>query len=130
MAVAGYYLRIIGGNWGTLLQTLFLSTALVIVFLTVSSGTFRSKLKLFIGQNVFSYKYDYRHEWLRFIRMISAQESLMPLPDRVVEAIANIIDSPAGALWVRDTLEERLENKAAWNTPLQRESHSPDAVMV
>lgn len=130
MAIAGYYLRIIGGTWGTLLQTLFLSSALVIVFLTVSSGTFRSKLKLFISHNFFSYKYDYRHEWLQFIRMISAQESLLPLHDRVIEAIANIIDSPAGALWLCDTLEERLENKAAWNTPLRRESHPPDPAMV
>jgi putative PEP-CTERM system histidine kinase len=130
MAIAGYYLRIVGGTWGTFLQVLFLASALVIVFLTVSSGTFRSKLRLFISRHFFSYKYDYRREWLELIRMISAQESLLPLHDRVIEAIANIVDSPAGALWVRDTLEERLVNTAAWNVPLQRESHGLDSVMV
>jgi len=120
MAIAGYYLRNFGGTWGTLLQVTFFSGALALVFLTLSSGTFRSAVRNFVSANFFNYKYDYRHEWLQFIRLISAQESLLPLHDRVIEALANIVDSPAGALWLLH--EDAYVNTASWNAPLYRET--------
>ena len=120
MAFAGYYLKNFGGTWGTLLQVIFFSAALVLVFLTLSSGRFRSAVRNFVSANFFSYKYDYRQEWLQFIRLISAQESLLPLHDRVVEALANIVDSPGGMLWVQR--EEAYINTAAWNAPLCRDA--------
>jgi putative PEP-CTERM system histidine kinase len=121
MGVAGYYLRSFGGDWGTLLQVGFFSAALVLVFLTLSSLTFRSLVRRFISLHFFSYKYDYRHEWLQFIRMLSAQGSFLHLRDRVVQAIADILDSPAGGLWTRDGEDARFVNKVAWNTPLLQE---------
>lgn len=124
MAIAGYYLRNFGGTWGTFIQVIFLSAALALVFLTLSSGTFRSAVRNFVSANFFSYKYDYRQEWLQFIRLISAQESLLPLHDRVVQAIANIVDSPAGALWV--LRDEAYVNTAAWNAPLCRDAGLPE----
>jgi putative PEP-CTERM system histidine kinase len=121
MAFAGYYLRDFGGTWGTLLQVTFLCAAIVLVFLAISSGTFRSALRNFVSSNFFSYKYDYRHEWLQFIGLISAQESLLPLHDRVIQAIANIVDSPGGSFWVRREGDEVFVNTAAWNVPLNHE---------
>src|SRR5258708_3164286 len=59
---------------------------------------------------------------MQFIGLISAQESLLPLHDRVVQAIANIVDCPGGALWVHRDRDEALVNTAAWNVPLSRES--------
>jgi len=124
MAVAGYYLRDFGGTWGTFLQVTFLSAALALVFLTLSSGRFRSAVRNFVSTHFFSYKYDYRHEWLQFIRLISAQESLLPLHDRVIQALANIVDSPAGAMWVERG--DVFVNTASWNAPLSREAHARD----
>jgi putative PEP-CTERM system histidine kinase len=124
MAVAGFYLKNFGGTWGTLLQVVFFSAALVLVFLTLSSGAFRSAVRNFVSANFFSYKYDYRQEWLQFIRLISAQESLLPLHDRVIEALANIVDSPSGTLWVRR--EEAYVNTAAWNASLSRDTQPAD----
>jgi putative PEP-CTERM system histidine kinase len=122
MAFAGYYLRDFGGTWGTLLQVTFLCAAIVLVFLTLSSGTFRSAIRNFVSSNFFSYKYDYRREWLQFIGLISAQESLLPLHDRVIQAIANIVDSPGGSFWVRREGDQVFVNTAAWNVPLNHEA--------
>ncbi|MBV8652068.1 MAG: PEP-CTERM system histidine kinase PrsK [Alphaproteobacteria bacterium] len=124
MAIAGYYLKNFGGTWGTLIQVIFFSAALVIVFLTLSSGTFRSAVRNFVSTHFFSYKYDYRHEWLQFIKLISAQESLLPLHDRVIQAIANIVDSPSGTLWV--LRDEVYVNTAVWNAPLGRDARLTD----
>jgi putative PEP-CTERM system histidine kinase len=130
MAFAGYYLRDFGGTWGTLLQVTFLCAAIVLVFLTLSSGTFRSAIRNFVSSNFFSYKYDYRREWLQFIGLISAQESLLPLHDRVIQAIANIVDSPGGSFWVRREGDEVFVNTAAWNVPLNHEPQMlPDGLV-
>jgi putative PEP-CTERM system histidine kinase len=127
MALVGFYLRSIGGAWGTLLQVVFLSIALVTVFLTVSSAGFRARIRLFISRNFFSNRYDWREEWLRFTGTVAAQGSMLPLHDRVIQTIANLVDSPAGSLWMRDALEEKLDNTAAWNMPLSRETRPIDA---
>src|SRR5262249_54830182 len=82
----------------------------------------------FVSTHFFSYKYDYRHEWLQFIRLISAQESLLPLHDRVVQAIANIVDAPAGALWI--LRDDGFVNTSPLNAPLSRETQrSPPGVV-
>jgi putative PEP-CTERM system histidine kinase len=117
MGLAGYWLRSFGGSWGTLLQIGFLFAALIFVFLTISSLTFRAIIRRFVSTHFFSYKYDYRKEWMTFIRVISAQESFLPLHERAVQAIANIVDSPAGALWMREREEDRYVNTAAWHLP-------------
>src|SRR3546814_1405646 len=46
------------------------------------------------------YKYDYRSEWLRFIRTVGiARSGYGELHERVVRAVATIVDSPGGLLF-------------------------------
>ena len=71
MAAAGYYLRFFGGSWGSVMQVAFLFGAVVLLLAVLFSGTFRSRLKVFISKHFFSYNYDYREEWLRFTRTLS-----------------------------------------------------------
>jgi putative PEP-CTERM system histidine kinase len=78
------------------------------------SGHAQARLKVFLNKHFFNYKYDYREEWLRFIRTLSAGEPGMALRERVIEAIANIMDSPGGALWWRRE-PGRYEFVAHWN---------------
>ena len=99
MAAGGYYLRYFGGNWGTVMQTVFLAGALVLLLGVLISGTFRSRLRVFISKNFYSYRYDYREEWLRFTRILAEQGP--DLGKRVIHAIAELVESPGGALWVR-----------------------------
>ena len=97
MAAAGYYLRYVGGSWGTIMQTVFLFGSVLLLVAVLFSGTFRSWLKVFISKHFFRYNYDYREEWIRFTRTLSAKEPA--LGDRVIRAIAELVESPGGALF-------------------------------
>src|SRR5262249_23596942 len=47
-----------------------------------------------------SHRYDYRAEWVKFIDALSAADA-SDLEERVIKAVSDIVDSPAGALWLR-----------------------------
>jgi putative PEP-CTERM system histidine kinase len=115
MAGVGYYLREFGGEWGSVLQATFLFAALILMALVLFSGTFRARLKEMISTHFFSYKYDYRDEWLRFIGTISSSTGAgVSLPMRVMEGIAGIVESPEGAIWFCED-ETRCTLMASWN---------------
>ncbi|HEX7987460.1 MAG TPA: XrtA/PEP-CTERM system histidine kinase PrsK [Duganella sp.] len=98
MGGAGYYLRYVGGNWGGLIQVGFLFGAMLLLAGVLFSGTFRSRLKVFISKHFYRYDYDYREEWLGFTRKLSQQT---PEPaERAIEAVAQLVESPGGALWI------------------------------
>ncbi|PWB59898.1 MAG: PEP-CTERM system histidine kinase PrsK [Nitrosomonadales bacterium] len=115
MAAAGYYLRFFGGNWGTVLQAVFLFGAVILLLGVLFSGTLRSWLKVFISKHFFNYNYDYREEWLRFTRALS--EVGNGLGERTIQAVAELVESPGGALWIRRD-SGSCELVAHWNMPL------------
>jgi len=114
MAAIGYYLREFGGEWGTVLQTAFLFGAVIFLALVVISGAFRARLKDIISQNFFSHKYDYRDEWLRFISTFSSSQAGLSLPRRVMEGIANIVESPQSAVWAAEGID-KFSLLESWN---------------
>jgi putative PEP-CTERM system histidine kinase len=114
MAFAGYYIRFFGGTWGGLLQVVFLFGAGVLLVFALFSGTLRAQIKLFLSKHFFSYRYDYREEWLRFTRTLSEVESGTRVQERCIEALAQLVESPGGALWVRQE-HGRFERVAHWN---------------
>ena len=56
VAGAGYFVRYFGGDWGHALQIELSFAALLAVVLMVSSGSFRSKLKVFVSKHFFSFR--------------------------------------------------------------------------
>ena len=98
MSAAGYYLRYFGGTWGSVMQGAFLFGTLVLLVAVLFSGTFRSWLKVFISKHFYSYGYDYREEWMRFTRTLS--DGGRDLTERTIQAVANLVESPGGALYV------------------------------
>ena len=64
IAVAGFYIRYIGGSWSSLLQTTFIVLGFAMLALMLFSGAIRRKLKVFIEKHFFANKYDYRLKWL------------------------------------------------------------------
>lgn len=114
MAAGGTYVRIYGGSWGHVGQAVFLFGALVVLLIVLFSGQAQAQLKVFLNKHFFNYKYDYREEWLRFIRTLAAGEPGVPLRERAIEALANIMDSPGGALWWRRE-PGRYEFVTHWN---------------
>lgn len=121
MAVAGYYLRFSGGSWGTVLQMTFLFGAVILLIGILFSGTIRSWLKVFISKHFFSYEYDYREEWLRFTRTLS--EGGHDLRERVIEALAQLVESPGGGLWLNREADN-FELTTHWNIAVTNQSEA------
>jgi putative PEP-CTERM system histidine kinase len=101
VAAAGYLVRYFGGEWATALQVELLFAAIMAVALVATSGRFRSTLRVFVSKHFFSYRYDYREEWLRFTRYARARRRPQHLPSASLMALADLVESPGGALWVR-----------------------------
>jgi putative PEP-CTERM system histidine kinase len=114
VATAGYFVRYVGGELGNVLQIEFLFAALLLFALAAFSGSFRSKLKVFVSKHFFSYRYDYREEWLRFTRTLSADSSPQSIQQRSIHALADLVESPAGALWLRHG-DQSFRPSARWN---------------
>ena len=100
MAGIGFYVREIGGEWGRVIQNLLLATTVLFLFIIFSSAAMRAKFKVWISKHFFSYKYDYREEWLRFIRTITSTEGPAGLHERIVRSVGDIVDCSSGGLWV------------------------------
>ncbi len=124
MGIGGYYVRDYGGTWGAVAQTIFLFGAGLILLILLFSGPLRARLRVYINKHFFHYKYDYREEWLRFIRTLSSSDQNVPLPERVIRAISQMIDCPGGILWVRRD-NNRFEPEAHWNMELPLPTSEP-----
>ncbi|HZX72073.1 MAG TPA: PEP-CTERM system histidine kinase PrsK, partial [Rhodanobacter sp.] len=64
-AVGGYYVSLYGGDWGRVAQITLVCLALLGAVLIGLSGQARSHLRVFLHKNFFSFRHDYREEWLR-----------------------------------------------------------------
>ena len=116
MAVAGYYIKLYGGEWGTILQITFMFAASIALFAMFFSGSLRAKVKIFLNKHFYNYRYDYREEWLRLIKVLSSAEGDRPLQERAILAVAGIVESPGGLLWLREEAGS-YSNVACWNLP-------------
>jgi putative PEP-CTERM system histidine kinase len=115
MAAVGFYLRSVGGVWGPTLQITFFGAAVLLMLVALFSGAGRAWLRFVISRNFFSYRYDYREEWHKFIATMSASDTR--LADRAIRAVASIVESPAGAVWVKLDSERTYVLSGRWNFP-------------
>jgi putative PEP-CTERM system histidine kinase len=114
MGVAGVYLHDVGGRWGNILQVSFWFGAVLLLLVTVFSGQFRARLRVLVNKHFFNYKYDYREEWLRFIHTLASSDHGEGLRPRVIKAMADVVDSPGGALWMAEE-PAWFSRVAVWN---------------
>lgn len=112
MSLLAYALKLVGGDWGTLLQVTFLFATIMLGMVVLVSDRFRAWLRVTIARNFYRYQYDYRNEWLRFIATVSAPGDAAGLPERVVQAVASVLDARGGCLLVPD--DDRLLPIATW----------------
>jgi len=66
------------------------------------SGGLRAKLRVLISKHLFSYRYDYRNEWLRFTQALSSADRGLDLGQSVIRALSDLVESPGGVLWLAD----------------------------
>ncbi len=100
MSSAGYYIKKYGGEWGQVLQAVFLFGALLLLLGLLFSGRIRQRLKIFLHKHFFANKYEYGQEWLRFTETLSKPETNEPIAENIIRAIAQIVESPGGVLWM------------------------------
>ncbi len=127
IGIAGEVLRDIGVTWGPVLEITLVFGALVLVAVVFTSGRARSELRWFLIQNFFRSRYDYRKVWLGFIGTLSnpsfAGEQLRV---RIIRAVADTVDSPAGSLWLRDGDDTAFSPVASWNLPPEGSPVDPE----
>jgi putative PEP-CTERM system histidine kinase len=124
----GYYVRYFGGEWGRALQLGLVFIALVFLMVLVLSGAVRAKLRVFLGKHFFRYRFDYREEWLKFTHTLSARNSPQEMGQQVIRGLADMLESPAGGLWMKTKGEATFSQTARWNLAqtLEKEDvHSP-----
>jgi putative PEP-CTERM system histidine kinase len=96
------------------LQLLFFLSAGAVLFYGLFSVPARRRLKVFIAKHFYRNRYDYREEWLRLIETLAGGSEAASLPERSVKALAEIIGSSRGELWLADRAGRRYEPFGAW----------------
>lgn len=114
VAAAGYYVKNFGGRWGTTFLALIIVAALIFILLAYFSGDVRARLKVYFQKNFSSYKYDYRDEWLQFVNTLSHPEQQGHWQQRAIRAIAEVVDSPGGMIWLRQH-DSHYELQGQWH---------------
>ena len=127
IAGVGYYLRYFGGSWGAALQVALGFAAAVGLGVLLLSGAARARLRVFLSKHFFSYRYDYRREWLRFTAMLATKSSPQEVGALVVRGLADMVESPAGALWFQALGDDAFVQSARWNMPERAEREAPDS---
>ena len=114
MAAGGYFIRLYGGTWSRVAQLVFFTGSGVVLVSLVASSALRRQLRVFIAKHFYRNKYDYRIEWLRFIDTLSSSGAGIDARANAVRAIAQIIASPGGILYLRSDTGEEYLPAAAW----------------
>jgi putative PEP-CTERM system histidine kinase len=117
VSALGYAVRAFGGDWGRAMQLALLSGALLLGLVVLLSGSMRARLKVFLGKHFFSYRYDYREQWLRFTQVLSATGPAPDVGALVVRGLADMLESPGGSLFLRNAAGTRYAQAARWNLP-------------
>lgn len=90
----------------------------------------RARLRVYISKNFFSYRYDYREEWLRFTQLLSSSGEPQHTAETVVRALANLVESPSGMLWMRRAANADFVQAASWNLPPQAGGETRDGTLA
>lgn len=120
----GEGLRRTGHEWGPAVQAALIAGALMALVVAVTSRSARSWLRRLLVDHFFQARYDYRWEWMRCAAILSAPQGDAPAPVRALRAVADAVDSPSGALLLRDAPSgpdapgpEVLRWAGSWNMP-------------
>ncbi len=101
LSLGGYYVRLYGGNWGTVVYSFVLIGAVLLISTVFISSSIRSRLSVLINKHLFRHKYDYRSEWLGLINYLAQPAEASEATHRAFHAVAAITKAPGGAIWIR-----------------------------
>jgi putative PEP-CTERM system histidine kinase len=103
MAVLATVLRASDWNIARGLTVAVLAAMTVSAMVLLPSPRARGWIKVKLAKHLFEHRYDYRAEWLRFAATLGRSgPDAPPLSERIVKALADIVDAPGGLLMVAE----------------------------
>ncbi|MGP9800694.1 XrtA/PEP-CTERM system histidine kinase PrsK [Rheinheimera sp. NSM] len=117
VAIAGFYIRYIGGQWSNLIQAIFLVLGFTMLAGMLLSGALRRRLKVFIEKHFFANKFDYRLKWLELTRQLRLVDITKPEQyDTILQAWLSAIGYNRGCL-LRIGSAAHIVQLACYNRP-------------
>jgi putative PEP-CTERM system histidine kinase len=105
VSAIGYGLRYFGGEWGGVAQLVVVFAAVVGVIALAASGRLRAQMRVMLAKHFFTYRYDYRTEWLKLTDLVARSEQPgtadSTLSYRALQGLAGLVECQASALWLR-----------------------------
>ena len=123
LAGMGEVARAFGTRSGAVAELGLILAGIIAVAVLLSSASGRSRIRARLVDPFFAERYDYRREWLRCIDMLAGAPAgggaghEAPLHQRVIRALAQLVDSPAGALFMREPGIGAFQWQGSWNMP-------------
>lgn len=126
----GEVIRKSTADWGHVIESAIVIGGMTSVVLLLTSGAFRARVRHMVSEHFFSYRYDYRREWVRCVDTLTAPDAHANLHLRAIRAAAAVVDSPAGILFVRAPEDVAFRWAASWNYPTGTEAIPPNDQLV
>lgn len=119
LALAGEVLRRFNNSLGWLAELSLLFAGVIGMLLFLSSRSARSIMHRIVIRHFFADRYDYRRQWLECIGTLSGTGTVerTSLPYRAIRAVADVVDSPSGALFLLDQGTGDMSWAGSWNMP-------------
>jgi putative PEP-CTERM system histidine kinase len=117
MAVTAFFVASSGASWGPIVQIALVCAIGIALTYIFFSATLRRRIKVFISKNFYRDRYDYRKEWLRLIETLVGRSEDAPLRVRAVKALAEIVGSAGGELWLRGAEGGDYQGHGSWGRP-------------
>ncbi|MEX2123378.1 MAG: XrtA/PEP-CTERM system histidine kinase PrsK [Woeseia sp.] len=124
-----YYVTTYSGSWSEVAGIVFIVASLATVAVLMVSASTRARVRVFLMKTFFQYKYDYRKEWLRFIGTLS-ESGLDDVPTTAIRAVAQIVNSPGGIVWVQERERESFLPIGSWRCDIPTVSPIDEAASV
>jgi putative PEP-CTERM system histidine kinase len=99
MAIVGFFVNYLGGSWSGVLQITYLSASGLFFVTMLASRRMRALSQVWLSKNFFSYKYDYRREWLNFTETLEEGEG--NTPRAIIQAMVKLAHCRGGLLLAR-----------------------------
>ena len=113
VAVSTSAIAAIGGNHVRMWQTAFVFGSTAAMLTLTASPWLRAWTRVKLAKHLFRHRYDYRAEWMRFTDTLGRAGGETALENRLVKAIADLVESPAGLLLLPEG--EALRRDGSWN---------------
>ncbi len=132
ISAAGEIFRQFGADWSWLAEISLFFAGLIGIGTLLTSGSARSRLQRTVVEHFFAKRYDYRRHWLNCIDTLSDTrlQGRTALHSRAIRAMADVVDSPGGVLFLRDSGVEAFQWAGSWNMPVSTSVASDHPVVA